>query len=417
MDTPEKTTTNTTINKIIMILRWLGGGAIVLSSIQFMLAGKLDLNSMETHYLFLALTCGLTVLGIITAKKLNDLTTARIFLGLSLALIPPQIAQIGGFIIAKLNGVATNLPKVFTTHLPSDANIILVFISSVLLLTPVIYLAFKVLFRKNVAQASFIYMTLSLLILLPTRNIYAMSVLIFLEIAFVVVLGKNAPKAQTKEAKFTKLIQYWPIIIVLGRTLLYPASTAYYSMIALIIAIGVLIVGPKLIDIKKITVPLQAIAAITIISNSLILCNEWSCPPIVSYIVLFASLLLISLKSVTLNLEIRVMAALVLCPVFVLAYNDSNTAYQLLVLILPVMLNYLAVTKREATSFTIVSVATFAYILSFILLAFQFINLGLWQGFATAGIGILLLASLFDRYQNKIKYPIINFYRSFKIQE
>ena len=88
--------------KIILALRWIGGGAILLSSVQFMLAGKLDLNSIQTHYLFLALTCGLTLLGILTAKKIQDLATARIFLGLSLALIPPQIAQIGGFIIAKI---------------------------------------------------------------------------------------------------------------------------------------------------------------------------------------------------------------------------------------------------------------------------------------------------------------------------
>jgi hypothetical protein len=86
-------------------------------------------------------------------------------------------------------------------------------------------------------------------------------------------------------------------------------------------------------------------------------------------------------------------------------------------LIIPVVLIYTATIKREATSFTIVSIATLVYLFSYVSFAFQFINLGLWQVFAIAGIMILLLTSLFDRYQEKLKYPLINFYRSFKIQE
>jgi hypothetical protein len=417
MDMP-KTTTNKTISKIILILRWLGGGAIVLSSIQFMLAGKLDLNSMQTHYLFLSLTCGLTILGIITAKKLKDLTTARIFLGLSLALIPPQIAQIGGFIIAKLDGVATNLPKVFITHLPSDVNIVLVFISSILLLSPVIYLAFKVLFRKNVTQASLLYMTLSLLILLPTRNLYVMSVLVITELALVIILGNKAPKAQTNEAKFSKLIQYWPIIIIIGRTLLYPASTTYYALVAIIFASAAFVSAPKLIKNETVIISLQSIAGLVIIPNLFILCSEWNVPIVIHFMVLTTVLILMSFKSIIFNTQIRVLASVVLCPAYILAYNNhSSSVYQLLILILPVVLIYTATIKREATSFTIVSIATLVYLFSYVSFAFQFINLGLWQGFAIAGIIILLLTSLFDRYQEKLKYPLINFYRSFKIQE
>jgi hypothetical protein len=209
------------VSKITKILRIVGGASLVCSTVHFIMAGRYDMNSLSAHYLFLGLNALLCVLGILAAKKFSEMKTARTFIGLSLAMIPAQMAQLGAYIYSRFNGIPENIPELAQFSVPTNANIQIISGISLVVLFPIIYLGFSTLFRSASVQYSLNYMMSSLAILLPYRNPETASVTVGALVLFNLTTLRQTSGLKTLEAKIAKAVLFIPSLIIVGRTFLF----------------------------------------------------------------------------------------------------------------------------------------------------------------------------------------------------
>src|SRR5947207_13637040 len=92
-------------------LRWLGALTFLAAGGGFLVEGWTDAATLRREIAWSVVTVGLTVLGIVSARRLRDAAGARVFLGLAAATIPAHFAQVGAetwayFVEGTSSGVA-----------------------------------------------------------------------------------------------------------------------------------------------------------------------------------------------------------------------------------------------------------------------------------------------------------------------
>ena len=235
-------------DKTTKVLRWAGGGALVLSAIHFMMSGRYDMNSLSAHYLFLGLNAFLCVLGVASSSYFKEVKTARTFITLSLAMVPSQMAQLGAFIHSRMSQVRGNIPEMMELSLPDGVNLLLLAGISLVILLPIIYLGFSILFRSQKRVLSLNFMVSSLAILLPFREHHFVGPLLIAILAINFLCLKSLPQQRTFEANVSKALIFIPSAIIMGRNLLYPNSGLFWAYSLGILTFFLFYFTPKFIE-------------------------------------------------------------------------------------------------------------------------------------------------------------------------
>lgn len=238
--------------RITSYLRWIGAILIVVSAISFMLQGHEEILPASRYWIGLGLTLLLCAGGLVCAYLFHETKGARIFFGLGAGFLPVQVSQVSAMIYAYWHGQAALQPEYrwlqFTDVSP--AIIALDFIITAVLLVLVSYASYAMLARKHLSTLLWATWTGNALLLLPLRDASVMSVVI----AGLFVFLRDTERRLHRDSRMrlaeglaARALVGLPLWIIIGRSLLHPASYPLAIVLtAIVVVFGVF-------DIKRYT--------------------------------------------------------------------------------------------------------------------------------------------------------------------
>lgn len=238
--------------KITNYLRWAGTLLIVLSAISFMLQGHENMLPSYRYWIALGFTSLLCGGGLICAYLFKETKGARIFFGLGTAFLTVQTSQVGSMIYGYLNGQQALQPEYawlqFMDVSPTIIGLDLAVTFALLLI--VSYAGFSILARKHLKLLLSAFVIANVLLMLPIREAHSIAATIGALFLFLRYIEKQLHEDRTMqllEGLAARLIISLPLFIMIGRSLLHPAS------FLLAVVGGTMIAIYLLNDIKRYT--------------------------------------------------------------------------------------------------------------------------------------------------------------------
>ena len=388
------------LNKTTLTLRWIGGVAMAIAAIQFMVSGRYDMNTLSAHYIFLGLNVFLCVLGIFCSHFLKEAKTARTFLGLSLAMIPVQMAQMGAYIYSHFN-VVTNIPRAMQLTLPRGVNLGLIALISLVVLLPIIYLGFSVFFRPEKNRLSLFYAINSLLILLPFRHSHEMGLTLLLMVILNIICLNKLINLKTIEAQVSKLLLFIPTLIVTGRNLFYPNVDIFQSYMAIILSAILFYLAPKLTDELKLKKLFQELSIVSIIFATFFICSAVSTK--YSLILILSLGVIQSLSYIAINeKKFRIVAASVLPFIMCYIFIFESVFVTTLCLMIPGVLLACSVYHKEKIPLIIHSITLTTFTFFKLIKVVVLPDVGLWQTLSVCGILLIVTSAIIEKKYSSI---------------
>ncbi len=215
--------------KISNYLRWAGSLLIVLSAISFMLQGHADMLPSYRYWVALGFTLILCTGGLVCAYAFNETKGARIFFGLGTAFLTVQTSQVGAMVYAYFQGKQALQPKYEWLQFMDVSPVIVgldLALTSVLLVV-VGYAGFAILARKHLKMLLGAFIIANLFLMLPIREAHSIAATIgalFLFLRYIEQTLHQDRSMQLLEGLSARLIISLPLFIMIGRSLLHPAS-------------------------------------------------------------------------------------------------------------------------------------------------------------------------------------------------
>ncbi|MBK8815670.1 MAG: hypothetical protein IPN42_09295 [Methylococcaceae bacterium] len=242
----------TSSSQIIRYLRWAGCLLIILSAIGFMFQSHADLLPAYRYWVGLAIVLALCTGGLACNYWLRERTGARLFFALGAAFLPVQVSQVSAMLYAYIQGVHAPQPEyswlqfagVQPTLIAADLAI------TGFMLLAVSYTSFSMLAKRQVKTLMQTALLGNLVLLLPIREGYGLPILIvllFTGINFIERLFQSDHTMKLVEGVTARALASLPLLILIGRSLLYPMS------FWLAIAVAAIIATIGIVDIKRYT--------------------------------------------------------------------------------------------------------------------------------------------------------------------
>ncbi|NOT13536.1 MAG: hypothetical protein HOP23_17205 [Methylococcaceae bacterium] len=228
-------------SQIILYLRWAGSLLVILSAIGFMMQSHADLLPAYRYWVGLAIVLALCAGGLVCNYVLKELTGARLFFALGAAFLPVQVSQVSAMLYTFVHGTQARQLE-YTWLQFADVHPALIAIdigiTAVLLIT-VSYTSFSMLAKRQVKTLMQAALLGSLGLLLPIRDGYWLPVIITLLFGVLSVIERQFQQDNTMqlaEGVTARALISLPLLILVGRSLLYPISFWLAIVIAAIIA-------------------------------------------------------------------------------------------------------------------------------------------------------------------------------------
>ena len=238
--------------KITSYLRWVGSLLIILSAISFMLQGYSEISASYRYWVSLGLTLLLCGGGLVCAYLFNETKGARIFFGLGTAFLSVQVSQVGAMIYAYVQG-ENALQPAFTSLQFSHVSPSIIAIDLVLtglLLVLISYASYSILARKHLKTLLFSSLAANAVLILPIRDAQLTPFIIAALFIFIrrIEHGLHNDKSmQLFEGLAARALLSLPLWIIIGRSLLHPASSLLVTVI-----LGI-VIAYCIYDIKRYT--------------------------------------------------------------------------------------------------------------------------------------------------------------------
>lgn len=238
----ENDSTNTLTAKITTYLRWVGSLLIVLSAISFMFQGHDEIVPVYRYWIALGLTLLLCSGGLVCAYLFNETKGARIFFGLGTAFLPVQISQVSAMIYAYWHGQSALQPQYnWLQFMDVSPTVIVVdFVITGLLLILVSYASYSILARNHLKTLLWTSVAANFVLMLPIRD----ATLIPFVIAGLFILIRQTELRLHKdnfmrlpEGIAARVLVSLPLWIIVGRSLLHPASYLLAIVVSVIVAV------------------------------------------------------------------------------------------------------------------------------------------------------------------------------------
>jgi hypothetical protein len=244
VSTPNETIPQSSSSQIIRYLRWAGSLLIILSAVGFMFQSHADLLPAYRYWVSLAIVLALCVGGLVCNYGLQERTGARLFFALGAAFLPVQVSQVSAMVYAYVQGAQASQPDyswlqfggVHPALIAVDLGI------TVLLLVGVSYTSFSMLAKRQVKILLQAALLGNLALLLPIREGFGLPVMFIVLFAALTLIERRFQSDSTMklaEGLTARALVSLPLLILLGRSLLYPLS----FWLALAVATMTAIVG------------------------------------------------------------------------------------------------------------------------------------------------------------------------------
>ncbi|MBS3952542.1 MAG: hypothetical protein KGZ88_06305 [Methylomicrobium sp.] len=236
VSTPNETIPQSSSRQIIRYLRWAGSLLIILSAVGFMFQSHADLLPAYRYWVSLAIVLALCVGGLVCNYGLQERTGARLFFALGAAFLPVQVSQVSAMVYAYVQGAQAPQPDYSWLQF-GDVHPVLIAVDlgiTVLLLVAVSYTSFSMLAKRQVKTLMQAALLGNLALLLPIREGIGLPVLLIVLFAGITLIDHRFQSDNTMkltEGLTARALVSLPLLILLGRSLLYPLS--YWLAIAL----------------------------------------------------------------------------------------------------------------------------------------------------------------------------------------
>lgn len=233
---------NERVDQLTRTLR-AAGTLVLLGAASTFLLGKWDgIGDVIKYFILLLHTAMLVVAGIVTSAKAHDSRTARTFMLLALCAIPINFAITGGFLYSQLglDGATKQLPFEVTWLAPSVPAALGIALASAATLLGVGWVAARSLLRQQAWPVTSALLTVSTVLWVPLRepSFIGMALLAFACLGLYWEATRWAAQScmRTFEGRIVRAAIVSPILIGLGRTLIFYGSSGVFLGGALMVA-------------------------------------------------------------------------------------------------------------------------------------------------------------------------------------
>ena len=394
------------------LLRWLGCAGVMLSAVVFLIQGFDDIAQSLRHWAYLGLMVVLSTVGVALKYVFADGKGARLLLGLAIAVIPIQFAQLGGMIHSL---VSTVQPETLLAVMAYDAlswPLVLMAGAATLGLAALVALfGFRVLARPQAGWLTLMILGLSSFLLLPMREGFV-AVLAFSALAGVTwMTDAKLAKQQalrTLEGRSARMILLLPLVIFAARASFYIGDLAGLIMVfGMLCACAIWMAHQYLKH--------QGLRELIIFFGSFGVCASWTLwaglflemAEGVSGFAIFAveglALLLISLITRFGALYRLFGSLLFVAGSLTLLGTGWNLQVVGTVMMLGVVLAALGFFQQWRAPLLIGGLLAVSGIVPAISLALVDVQMGTWLGLALGGLTLVIAAAIVDRYGPYVK--------------
>ena len=400
------------------LLRLLGAMALLTSMSMFLFQGWSEHNDFERLLMMIAQTVLLGGAGFAMYKGLKENKSARLFFGLSLVSVVTNFTTVGAlsFSLFTWDTQTINYPEYARWTLDSMSYLAMGAASILLVSVPLSLFSFSVLSRDANKALTLWFLGLNTLLLLPIREptvvITIVAAVLYLAYRQLLSPHSHKPLAQwkTMEGKFSRLILFIPLAVMIARSLMWYQSDAYFQLIlAVLIYLGLRQTATVLTSKKStnVLIVLAWFCAIyASISLLLMITQPWFFPsdswilPVFASTVALASIDLYRIaQSAAMKKVILYVNTLLALGCLMLNHLIMDSSISLLAII-AASIGVILSSWKLGNRFTLMLGTLSALIvpLSSIDHLFQMAMGTGWLGLAIAGGSVIVLASVLDRY-------------------
>ena len=410
------------------LLRIFGAIAVLASMSMFLMQGWSDTNDFERFCMMIGQTFLLGVGGFAMIKMFKEKKGARLFFGLSLVSVTTNFTTLGALVysIFKRDDLSVAYPDfaLWQWQVDSTLTAMLSVGIAILFLVPLSLLAFSVLARPAAKQLTLWYTAMNLLLLIPVRETAVIMLLVGVAGLGLMQLFLSKKNRlidlslftwKTQEGRYARLILFVPLVIMLARSSFYEFG-AVADLITLVSIYLVASFLPKMVEYKIaiwgyiVAIVVSAIIALCLVSLSsdlLLITSELARPLLAVILGALTTDLVVRSKNTWAQNIVKAAGALIVT----LALMINHLEYLSLVSALSILL------AAGIMIFASIKMADRLLLALGVVLA---LTLGVshagwmtdlvigsgWIGFAIAGVSVIVLASMLDRYGAIIKLKL-----------
>ena len=236
------------------MLRVSGAVLLVASASTFMLQHWGQGNDLGRYALLVGHSVLLALAAYFCGFKVNESRGARTFLALILAIVPTTFAVLGGLVYSKFHiEPVASLPNYARWVAPTSSSALLAVAATLVVLTPLVSIAFVTLARKAATPLTVAFVVQNLLLLVPLRDPNVIVLLFGFAVAMLVELELRrwcrVPQLSTFEGRLARAVLFVPAGLVAGRALhLYHPTSLFIGGVLLTAAFVVGAYTPKLVN-------------------------------------------------------------------------------------------------------------------------------------------------------------------------
>ncbi len=217
------------MQKLPALLRGCGAAAILMALYSFLIEGWQTTSDLNLYLVLFAHTAGLTCIALVSGYYFKEGKGARLLMMLSLLAVPVNFSILGGFLLAATQPqLLVSYPELMKWSVDSATKAFGLTGLTLLVLIPSIIIGLRTLCRDMSNRLSIQFILGNLLLLIPIRDAWMVSALAGVLIVLTLFSHwrntRQRIETKTLEGSFTLLLQYVPIAILLGRSLVLYAQ-------------------------------------------------------------------------------------------------------------------------------------------------------------------------------------------------
>ena len=408
------------------LLRIFGAIAVLASMSMFLMQGWSDTNDFERFCMMIGQTFLLGIGGFAMIKMLKEKKGARLFFGLALVSVTVNFTTLGALVysVLALDGLSVTYPDFALWQADSAFTALLSVGIALVFLIPLSLLAFSVLARPAAKQLTLWHSAMNLLLLIPVRETSVIMLLVGVAVLGLMqlflskknhIIDSSLFTWKTQEGRYARLILLAPLAIMLARSSFYEFG-AVADLVSLVSIYLVASFLPKMIDYKFaiwgyiVAFVVAVIMALHLVSLSLGFLTTSSVLTAPLFVAIFAALtidLSIRSKNTWAQKIVKVTGAVIVSLVLMIHHLDSMSFISTLSMLIASSIMIFAGIKTADRLLLVLGIVQALTI--GVAHTGEVVDLILgsgWIGFAIAGVSVIVLASMLDRYGAIIKLKL-----------
>ncbi|SHE21642.1 hypothetical protein [methanotrophic endosymbiont of Bathymodiolus puteoserpentis (Logatchev)] len=395
--------------KITTYLRWVGSVLIVLSAISFMLQGHDEILPAYRYWIGLGLTLLLCGGGLVCAYLFHETKGARIFFGLGTAFLSVQVSQVSAMIYAYWHGRDALQPEYTWLQFMevSPTVIVIDLVITGLLLFIVSYASYSILARKYLKTLLTASIIGSVLLIIPVRDATFVPLIVaglFVFLRRTEQYLHNDSSMRLAEGMAARVLVSLPLWIIVGRSLLHPAS----YLLAVVVSAIVLVYC--IYDIKRytqsafITYISQWVGTLAAMAIWVIVLAEFGVVGDQLSALLPVAIILFALSGqVSYHARLyRLVSALMTVALTYAAMLDGQTMAPVITIAAGMLLTIAGIKHREKAPFIMGNICVLGGFLFYWEYAVNFYSSAPWISSIVLGLVVILLASYIENKEKQI---------------